>query len=300
MLPPGSNGGTAGHAFVVVGYDDSRELFRVKNSWGTAWADGGYAWVSYDLVRRAAYRAAYLNAVVSTRTPADPFNFSHYILGRWQLDFDGWKGVLDIYNLPEPYTYGQARNYRIGTLFMSDGRIQRVNGYTSGNALKFYVDWLQPDLPQSQLSGLQFTTWMFSRDHRGMAGIVVDPGWGTFPAAAVKADAAISGTAASRTLSVYSYQGIWDFRHDGWTGRIEVTYADPLTRTLSGRYVDANGVASTLTGVVRADTRQFELTIGFATPQSFQGYLSGRELGVMGGSTVLGGATFGFYATRRP
>ncbi len=40
----------SGHAMAVVGYDDDKYggAFRVLNSWGTAWADGGFIWVRYD------------------------------------------------------------------------------------------------------------------------------------------------------------------------------------------------------------------------------------------------------------
>lgn len=40
----------AGHAMAVVGYDDNKAggAFRVLNSWGTGWADGGFIWVRYD------------------------------------------------------------------------------------------------------------------------------------------------------------------------------------------------------------------------------------------------------------
>ncbi|CAN5822824.1 hypothetical protein BH10BAC2_BH10BAC2_38030 [soil metagenome] len=38
-----------GHALAVVGYDDHKYggCFRILNSWGTDWADGGYVWVRY-------------------------------------------------------------------------------------------------------------------------------------------------------------------------------------------------------------------------------------------------------------
>ncbi|MDX1462597.1 MAG: C1 family peptidase [Marinirhabdus sp.] len=38
------------HAMVVIGYDDNYEggAFRLLNSWGTAWGDGGYIWVPYS------------------------------------------------------------------------------------------------------------------------------------------------------------------------------------------------------------------------------------------------------------
>jgi hypothetical protein len=36
------------HAMALVGYDEGRQAFRVINSWGTFWGDGGYAWIGYD------------------------------------------------------------------------------------------------------------------------------------------------------------------------------------------------------------------------------------------------------------
>ena len=36
------------HALALVGYDDRRQAFRLINSWGTAWGDGGYLWIDYE------------------------------------------------------------------------------------------------------------------------------------------------------------------------------------------------------------------------------------------------------------
>lgn len=36
------------HAMVLVGYDDAKHAFRVRNSWGTSWGDEGSIWVDYD------------------------------------------------------------------------------------------------------------------------------------------------------------------------------------------------------------------------------------------------------------
>jgi len=38
----------AHHAMVLVGYDDSKRAFKVRNSWGTNWGDNGNIWVDYD------------------------------------------------------------------------------------------------------------------------------------------------------------------------------------------------------------------------------------------------------------
>jgi hypothetical protein len=35
-----------GHAQVVVGYSKTRDAFRVLNSWGEDWGDGGFAWIA--------------------------------------------------------------------------------------------------------------------------------------------------------------------------------------------------------------------------------------------------------------
>lgn len=49
----------SGHAMLAVGYDDARQAFRIQNSWGRGWADGGYAWFGYDYWRERA-QAAYV------------------------------------------------------------------------------------------------------------------------------------------------------------------------------------------------------------------------------------------------
>lgn len=36
-----------GHCQVIVGYDDNKQCWIVRNSWGTGWGEGGYAFVPY-------------------------------------------------------------------------------------------------------------------------------------------------------------------------------------------------------------------------------------------------------------
>lgn len=36
------------HAMALSGYDDGKNAFRVRNSWGTSWGDNGSIWVDYD------------------------------------------------------------------------------------------------------------------------------------------------------------------------------------------------------------------------------------------------------------
>lgn len=41
-----------GHAMLLVGYDDQRNAWLVRNSWGTAWGDQGHVWIDYEVMRR--------------------------------------------------------------------------------------------------------------------------------------------------------------------------------------------------------------------------------------------------------
>ncbi len=56
-----------GHCVALVGYLDDAKYpgggaFLFRNSWGEAWADGGYAWMPYELLNRC------VNDVVAART----------------------------------------------------------------------------------------------------------------------------------------------------------------------------------------------------------------------------------------
>ncbi len=43
-----------GHAMVIVGYDDSKQAFRVQNSWTDQWGDKGFIWIAYDTFKEDA------------------------------------------------------------------------------------------------------------------------------------------------------------------------------------------------------------------------------------------------------
>lgn len=45
---PTKKTGLAGHAMCVVGYDDAKKVFIVRNSWGATWGDKGHCYLPYD------------------------------------------------------------------------------------------------------------------------------------------------------------------------------------------------------------------------------------------------------------
>lgn len=58
------------HAIVLVGWDDGRQAWRLRNSWGTGWGESGYMWIRYE-TSNVGYGANY---IVYTQ----PFTPSHW------------------------------------------------------------------------------------------------------------------------------------------------------------------------------------------------------------------------------
>lgn len=52
--------GSPNHAILLVGWDDSRGAWRLKNSWGTGWGESGFMWIAYGS-QKVGYGANYVN-----------------------------------------------------------------------------------------------------------------------------------------------------------------------------------------------------------------------------------------------
>jgi C1A family cysteine protease len=49
-LPNASEVSIGGHAVLCVGYDDTTQMFKIRNSWGSAWGNNGYFNMPYSYV----------------------------------------------------------------------------------------------------------------------------------------------------------------------------------------------------------------------------------------------------------
>lgn len=61
------------HAMTIVGYDDAKDggAFRVLNSWGTGWGDGGFIWMRYNDFKNSGLMAIQVYANPNTPEPAE-------------------------------------------------------------------------------------------------------------------------------------------------------------------------------------------------------------------------------------
>jgi len=83
------------HAMILVGYSDTKQAFRVANSWSTQWGDNGYIWVDYNFFTRdpstsngfcyAAYVASNHANAGTYFMPTNSGVVSGYDLVAWQL-----------------------------------------------------------------------------------------------------------------------------------------------------------------------------------------------------------------------
>jgi hypothetical protein len=55
VIPMPAGRAAGGHDVLVVGYDDRTRRFKVCNSWGAEWGDGGYGYVPYDYALNPRY-----------------------------------------------------------------------------------------------------------------------------------------------------------------------------------------------------------------------------------------------------
>lgn len=51
-LPQANEKNLGGHAVLVVGYDDTKKILIVRNSWGAGWGDKGYFYMPYDYINK--------------------------------------------------------------------------------------------------------------------------------------------------------------------------------------------------------------------------------------------------------
>ncbi|OQX95110.1 hypothetical protein B6I21_07110, partial [candidate division KSB1 bacterium 4572_119] len=93
-----------GHAILVVGYDDSEEYFKAKNSWGGSWGESGYFRISYDDVtddvQFGGYACTASGAYVTYYVPVELVSFT--------VDVNQNSVLLNWHTLSETDNYGFA------------------------------------------------------------------------------------------------------------------------------------------------------------------------------------------------
>jgi len=217
--PPKPDDG--GHSMLIVGYDrrdPDNPYFIVKNSWGPTSVPGanGFTCIAYDYLQYGTV-AGYITGVTDKAWPELRF------VGRWELNFDGWQGTLDISHLPGVFQGVlkqkgiDTTDRRIGIFYAENdpAKAYRVNGAVSGNRIDFYIDSDNDNPNWDELGGRHFTYYLGNGDVDLLAGSHRDPDgrvWGGF-ARRLKSDAAFP--TGNQKIPVESLPELAPFRPAG-------------------------------------------------------------------------------------
>ncbi|MEW5804743.1 MAG: chitobiase/beta-hexosaminidase C-terminal domain-containing protein [bacterium] len=163
-----------GHAMLVVGYDKTRQLFLLKNSWGNSLP---YFWVPYNYIKNKSGGGL---IVLDVRDPQLGPSPEAMWLGTWNMDHDGWPGTLVIRRTRKRAQDSPGGIYtdttlgtkaRLGTYYSQDGVAHSVTGfipYPMATQIKLYIDFGNPEGPPDPegtpvtLKGQEFTLEMFT------------------------------------------------------------------------------------------------------------------------------------------
>lgn len=140
--------GNVNHGVTLVGWDDSKDAWLIKNSWGTGWGMSGYMWISYGS-NKIGYGAAWCQAKEYGEPTPPCKNGLAYNQFSWadKKQFSSNSNILSVtFNLPEEmYVYITAdttakmvqgtapKHFRTGFYNQSQTNIMWTGSYRRGS-----------------------------------------------------------------------------------------------------------------------------------------------------------------------
>ncbi|MBL7731625.1 MAG: RICIN domain-containing protein [Chitinophagaceae bacterium] len=204
------------HCIMLAGFDKtnpSDKKFIIKDNYGPVGdaCNSKLDYYSYSNIGRF-ISAEYITDV---RRPGTWKEIN--VVGRWDLTYAGWKGVLDFYRLPGLMQFvlngdearsrngGTITDRRLGTFYDHTGNMHRVNGkvINTGTAveIEFYIDGAKPNLRWDELSGRVFR-YRLSADGNSMSGSHTDLDGRMFTGSAVRINPNPPAPAGERTVTI--------------------------------------------------------------------------------------------------
>jgi hypothetical protein len=113
-----NNGNPTDHAVLIVGYDHTHQIFRIKNSWSSNWNGDGFADFSYELVLKTMQEPYY---VTSIRPPTAGTGGNGELRGFWIGILDGVKGVGVVHHAFDSQGYTTVVSPDAGYFYGFDG-----------------------------------------------------------------------------------------------------------------------------------------------------------------------------------
>ncbi len=141
-----------GHAMVVVGYDDSKQAYKVFNSWGTNWGNNGFGWISYSAFADRVKEAYTAQDIVITDPnqieDSDPIVIDSNITKPvHNITSNAWLGnPIITHNIPMQTPLGM----KPGMVITVPGSINNAQGNQAQLILRFYFADGRPLMANNQ------------------------------------------------------------------------------------------------------------------------------------------------------
>jgi Ricin-type beta-trefoil lectin domain-like len=286
------------HNYLVVGYDKrdpSNPVFLVKDSYdptGTRCVDLCDLVTYADLIP-IVEEAGYITQV------REPGTFPELaFLGRWKLNFDGWKGTLDIYHIPgitHPVLLtansGSAlklTDKRIGVFYDEAGNAFRVNGSIIGNKISFCLDISVPNLRWDEFRGRKFL-YNLNPALDIMSGFHVDIDGKSYGGYATKGSYISHGSITNYIQNLINTN--WKMNWDGQTGIVTCRVGEDASR-VNGTFDYGTGTQPFSIWYDAADHSLLNIRVGDRT---VRGKFLNHEKGIICGYDNLQGKILLLY-----
>ncbi len=131
------------HTMLIVGWDDGIGAFKVRNSWGYDWGDGGECWVSYDTFKGNAWIDCFfmwddydeavadwfgVNAQTAARPPANVYCSKGAFLDKIKVQWDAVPNATKYYVYRDDFN-GYIAEVPAGTTVYDDMGIGDVDAH---------------------------------------------------------------------------------------------------------------------------------------------------------------------------
>ena len=92
-MPTPDENVAGGHAVCAVGFDDNKQAFIVRNSWGTSWGANGYFYMPYAFISNEEYASDFwVVKGVSNPTNVPSYTPDDLLVHTANMDYDPQSG----------------------------------------------------------------------------------------------------------------------------------------------------------------------------------------------------------------